>query len=194
MIERRKLDDISKSFAENGPDTTAGYGDPVRQRRMSQIAPTLYRVDAADERRSGGREPGIWQVTHHQMHQGKNAAGQRGYGQQLNDARQRETNRQGNEQLDVPAANPSPGVDDRQQQQQDRSGDQRLGNLHRAGQLTSDPEERQRQTNLISDQSCRDIGCCNIQQQQDFQKRDYGNNPTHQMHASEKEVVDPDAP
>jgi hypothetical protein len=50
------------------------------------MAPTLYRVDAACERRSGGREFGIWQETHHQMHQGKNAAGQRGYGQQLNHA------------------------------------------------------------------------------------------------------------
>ncbi len=89
------------------------------------------------------------------MHQGKNAAGQRGDGQQLNHARQRETNRQGNQQLDVAAANPSSLVNDQQQQQQDRSGDQRLGNLHRAGQLTSDPEERQRQTNFISDQSCR---------------------------------------
>ena len=51
------------------------------------------------------------------MHQGKNAAGQRGYGQQLNHAHQWETNRQCDQQLDIAAANPSPLVYDYQQQQ-----------------------------------------------------------------------------
>jgi len=96
------------------------------------------------------------------MHQGKNAAGQRGYGQQLDHAHQWETNRQRDQQLDIAAANPSPLVYDYQQQQQDCRDDQRFGNLHRAGKLTSNPEERQRQTNFISDQSCRDIDHCNI--------------------------------
>src|SRR6516165_10902123 len=106
MIERRKVDDISESLAENSPNTTARYGNPVRERCVPQIAPTLYRVDAAYERRSGGRELGIWQETHHQMHQGKNAACQCGYGQQLDHAHQWETNRQCDQQLDITAANP----------------------------------------------------------------------------------------
>ena len=96
------------------------------------------------------------------MHQGKNAAGQRGYGQQLDHAHQWETNRQCDQQFDIAAANPSPLVYDYQQQQQDCRGDQRFGNLHRAGKLTSDPEERQHQTNFISDQASRDIDHCNI--------------------------------
>jgi len=125
------------------------------------------------------------------MYQGENAAGQRGYTQQLNHARQRQTNRQSNQQLDVAAADRSALVDDEQQQQQDRRGEQRLGKLHRAGQLSSDPEQRQRQTNLISDQSCRDIDGCDIDQQYDFQSRGYGNNPTHQIHASEKVAANP---
>src|ERR1019366_8918671 len=84
MIERRRVDDMSKSFVENGPNTTARYGYPVRQRCVPQMAPTLYRVDAAYERRSGGRQPGIWQEGHHQMNPGKKAARARRYGQQLN--------------------------------------------------------------------------------------------------------------
>src|SRR5215472_3968601 len=100
MIERRKADDMSESFAQNAPNTTARYGYPVRQGCASQMAPTLYRADAAYERRSRGRQPGIWQVAHHQMHQGKNAPGQRGYGQQLDHARQRQADRQSNQQLD----------------------------------------------------------------------------------------------
>jgi hypothetical protein len=134
------------------------------------------------------------QEAHHQMHQGKNAAGHRGDGQQLNHARQRQTNRQRHQQLDIASANPSPLVDDQQQQKQDRSSDQRLGNLHRAGHLTDDPEKRERQTNLISDQPRRDIDRCDIEQQQDFQNRGYGNNPTHQIHASEKGAAEANAP
>ena len=37
-----------------------------------------------------------------------------------------------------------------------------------AGELAHDPEERQRQANLIMDQSCRDIDHRDIEQQQDF--------------------------
>src|SRR5260370_750783 len=52
-----------------------------------------------------------------------NAATQRSCGKQLNDARQREANRQSDEQLDIAAANPSPLVDDDQQQKQDSRAD-----------------------------------------------------------------------
>ena len=51
-------------------------------------------------------------VTLTTSYQGKNAAGQRGYGQQLNHAHQWETNRQCDQQLDIAAANPSPLVYD----------------------------------------------------------------------------------
>src|SRR5205814_10629555 len=138
-------DDLSESYVQNGPDAAARYGNAITQRPMSQMAATLDDIEAAHERRSGGRQSGIWQEAHYQMHQGKNAAGQRGYGQQLNDACQRETNRQSNQQLDIAATHPSPRVDDKQQQKQDRSGDQRFRNLHRAGQLTGNPEKHQRQ-------------------------------------------------
>ena len=81
------------------------------------MAPTLHCVHAACERRSGRRWFGIRQLAHHQMHQRKHTAGQRGYGQQLNHAHQWETNRQCDQQLDIAAANPSPLVNDYQQQQ-----------------------------------------------------------------------------
>ena len=58
------------------------------------------------------------------MHHGKNAARQRGYGQQLNHAHQWETNRQCDQQLDIAAANHSSLVDDQQQQEQMLSGQQ----------------------------------------------------------------------
>jgi hypothetical protein len=67
------------------------------------------------------------------MHQGKNAAGQRGDGQQLNHAHQRKTDRQCDQQLDIAAANPAPLVYDYQQQEQDCRGEQRFGNVHRIG-------------------------------------------------------------
>src|SRR6185437_6317695 len=123
MIDRRNADDMSKSPTENGPDTTARYGHPIRQRCVSQMPPTLYCVDAAYERRASWRELGIWQVAHHQMDQRKNAAGQRRCSQQLNHTRQRQTNRQCNQQFDVAAANRSALVDHKQQQEQDRSDD-----------------------------------------------------------------------
>src|SRR5262249_22892423 len=140
MIERRKVDDMSESLAENSPNTTARYGNPLGQRWVPQIAPPLYRVDGAHGRGSGGREFGIWQQAQNQIHQGKTAARQRSYSQQFDYAHQWETNRQGDQQLDIAAAYPSALVYDYQQQQQDCRSDQRFGNLHRAGKLTSDPE------------------------------------------------------
>ena len=58
------------------------------------------------------------------MHQSKNAAGQRSYGQQVNYAHQWQTNRQRDQQLYIAAANPSPLVYDYQQKKQDYCSDQ----------------------------------------------------------------------
>ena len=74
------------------------------------------------------------------MHQGKNASGQCGYGQQLNHAHQWEADRQCDQQLDIAAANPPALVYDYQQQQQDCCGDQRFGDMHLRSELTNDPE------------------------------------------------------
>jgi hypothetical protein len=104
------------------------------------------------------------------MRQGEKAAGQCGYGQQPNYAHEREANRQRRDELDVAASNASALVNDEKQQEQDGCGDQRFGNVSWTGKLTNDPEQRQHQTNLISNRSCRDIHYCNVYQQQYFQK------------------------
>ena len=71
-------------WLKKSPNTAARYGGPVRQRRAPHMAPPLDRVDAAQERRSGGRWLRMGQGTHHEMRERKNGAGQRGHGQQLN--------------------------------------------------------------------------------------------------------------
>src|SRR5271157_2206555 len=184
MIERRKADDMSEPLAEKSPNTAARDGGPVRERRPPQIAPTLDRADATEQRRSGGRCPGIGQETHHEMRRGKNGAGQRGYGQQLNQARQREANGQRGQQLDVAAADPSALIDDDQQQEQDCRADQRLDDMGRSGDSADDSEQRQRQADLIMDQACRNIDRGDIEQQRDLQQQSCGSNPGHRMLAS----------
>src|SRR5438105_4784952 len=84
IIDSRKADDISKSFAKNGPSAAACDRNPIWKRGLPQMAPTLHRIDAADHRRSGRGQPRIRQVPHDHMHHGKEAAGERRDRQQLN--------------------------------------------------------------------------------------------------------------
>ena len=151
------------------------------------MAPTLDRGDAAQKRRSGGRRPGRRQATHHQMHHGQHAAGQRGHRQQLDDARQWKANRKGDQQFEVAAAKNSSLIDDEEQQEQDGRGDQRFGDMRRTGKLACDPKQRQRQAKFVMDQSCRDVGHRDIEQQRYFKRVRRGSNPVHRLPAAVRE-------